>query len=237
MSIKLMNLIWSDNTGRLNGIETAILLKMADHAADDGSSIYPSLTTLCKTTKFSKSAVTRSIKSLIDKRLLVCVRPGKAKHQTTIYRIDVKNLEEVPKTIEKPKVIHKKTVYKLNCILRGYSHCILRGYSHCTLREPPSLIITTMYKGTNTVGFEKPVDKSKIPIRQSARQNKLLWRGKYHKTEVPNEEITPEQALSLVNFLLGCKSDGMEISRDLVKFSHERYRGLVGDQLLDKLAA
>lgn len=155
-----MNLIWSDNSGRLNGVEASVLLKMADHAADDGSSIFPSLSTLCKTTKFSKSAVTRAIKTLVNKGFLTVVRPGKAKHKTTLYKIDVDVLENQNKTAPQVKVIHKKSVYKTNCILRGYSHCILRGYSHCTLRESPSPIITTINNPQLFVGASKSVDKS-----------------------------------------------------------------------------
>ena len=65
-----MTLIWQDHTGELTGIEKAVLLKMADHAADNGTQIFPSIKTLALDTGFSEKTVRRAINTLIEKKRL-----------------------------------------------------------------------------------------------------------------------------------------------------------------------
>lgn len=87
MSIKLMRAIWDGRESLgLSGIDAAILVKLADFAQDDGSSVYPSLEHVANKTGFSRSTIKRSIKLLCAKNILVNVSGGKT--LTNLYRID-----------------------------------------------------------------------------------------------------------------------------------------------------
>ena len=90
MSIKLMTAIWDRAEDfDLSGIETAILVKLADFAADDGSSVYPSLERLVKATRFSESTIKRSLKSLRSRNFIVKVADHSAKmHLANVYKIN-----------------------------------------------------------------------------------------------------------------------------------------------------
>lgn len=89
MSIKLMNLVWEADNSNLSGIEKAILLRMADFAADDGTSIYPSIGRLEKDTGFKARSIKYSIADLEKKNILVIVRSyGLLNH----YFINVREL-------------------------------------------------------------------------------------------------------------------------------------------------
>lgn len=94
MSIKLMKAIWDNRECLdLNGIETAILVKLADFASDDGSSVYPSLGKLVKTTGFSESTIQRALKSLCVRNFLTQVSKfSQRKHLTNIYKINAQAL-------------------------------------------------------------------------------------------------------------------------------------------------
>lgn len=89
MSIRLMASIWATRALDLDGVETAVLVRLADFAADDGSSVYPSMKRLVEDIKFSESTVRRAIKSLIEKKLIMKIRPHSAqKHLSTVYKMN-----------------------------------------------------------------------------------------------------------------------------------------------------
>ena len=70
MSINLMNMIWSDRSGQLTLSETAILVRMASFAIEDGSSIYPSLQRIASDCKGTRRGIMKIIDSLIAKGYL-----------------------------------------------------------------------------------------------------------------------------------------------------------------------
>lgn len=105
MSIKLMSLIWEDHTGELTGIEKTVLIKMADHAADNGTQIFPSVRRISLDTGFCETAIKDAIKGLVaKKRISKTVRSKKLHHITNLYRIHVAVLEEAANRKKQSKV-------------------------------------------------------------------------------------------------------------------------------------
>ena len=90
MSIKLMRAVWNSRKSLgLSGIDAAILVKLADFAQDDGSSIYPSLEHLANQTGFSKSTIQRSLKLSCTKNILVNISDVSGrKTLTNLYKIN-----------------------------------------------------------------------------------------------------------------------------------------------------
>lgn len=96
MSIRLMTLVWSDHTKTMDTYEKMVLLRMADFAAEDGSSVYPSVNRIVQDTGISRRKVIDIKKALVEKNILQEVRkavPGKRK--STVYRINVEMLERL----------------------------------------------------------------------------------------------------------------------------------------------
>lgn len=106
MSIKLMSLIWEDHTGQLSSTEKSIFLRMADFAADDGSSIYPGYTRISKDTGFCYSTVKQSMWSLMKKGYLMKVKEENSyKGKAAVFQINTIKLEEsksASKSAKKP---------------------------------------------------------------------------------------------------------------------------------------
>lgn len=78
-----MSAIWNDRTNRLTGIETAILIKLADHGSAFANNIFPSIAFLAASTKFSERTVQRAIDSLVKKKVLKKQIRIKNKKQTS----------------------------------------------------------------------------------------------------------------------------------------------------------
>lgn len=96
MSIRIMSLVWGDHSGSLSPMEKLVLLRMADFAADDGSSVYPSLNRIASDNSMSRRTVIRSIKSLIEKNILIKVEASSPKdYISNVYRIDISILEKL----------------------------------------------------------------------------------------------------------------------------------------------
>lgn len=93
MSIKLMSLVWQDHTGTLAGIEKAVLLRMADFAADNGTQIFPSVKRLVLDTGFGNTAIKEAIKKLVAKKYITkTIRTNKSVHISNLYRINIATL-------------------------------------------------------------------------------------------------------------------------------------------------
>lgn len=106
MSIKLMSLIWEDHTGQLSASEKSVLIRMADFAADDGSSIYPGYTRIGKDTSLSYETVKRSVWSLMEKGYLIKVKnENRWSGKAAVFQINVKKLEESKQLSLKPKPV------------------------------------------------------------------------------------------------------------------------------------
>ena len=72
MSVRLMGLIFDSRT--LSSTEKLIMLALADHANDEGKSIYPSQNRLSLKTGLARGTVNKHIQILIDKGYLNRVR-------------------------------------------------------------------------------------------------------------------------------------------------------------------
>lgn len=69
MAIECM--VWVlDLTGDINTNEKFVLLGIANHSSPDGTGSWPSVDTLCRYTRLSRSTVQRCIKSLVEKGYL-----------------------------------------------------------------------------------------------------------------------------------------------------------------------
>lgn len=87
MSVKAMALVWDM---KLPQGEKLVLLAYADHAAHDGSSIYPAVSTIAEKTGYSERSVQTITRTLEEKGLLI--DDGKGPKGTNKWRLGVQNL-------------------------------------------------------------------------------------------------------------------------------------------------
>ena len=80
----------------VRGADQCLLLAIADHANDAGTRIYPSIARLAWKTGMGVSSVKRRIAYFRDLGVLVVVRRGGGRGQTTEYRLDLSRLGEKP---------------------------------------------------------------------------------------------------------------------------------------------
>lgn len=99
MSIKLMVLVFDT---ALPPDKKIIMLALADYAADDGESIYPSKQTLSAKTSIKERMLQRYVAELIDQDKLLIIKAIGGGRKTTSYRIDVNRLREIAKENEQP---------------------------------------------------------------------------------------------------------------------------------------
>lgn len=108
MSIKLMAMVWDDHSGNLTGIEKSILLRLADFAADNGTQIFPSLTTISQDTSHSRSTVIRTLQALESKKYIKKTnRQKNVTNITNLYRIDIDKLKKGSITVTPGVVSHR----------------------------------------------------------------------------------------------------------------------------------
>lgn len=88
MSVRIMSLVF-ENT-ELSSTEKLVMLALADHANDEGKSIYPSQNRLSRKTGLARPTVNRHIHSLVDKGYL----------KTVGYREDRANVLELEIIVE-----------------------------------------------------------------------------------------------------------------------------------------
>ena len=93
MSIKVMNLVWSNSTQK--GSALLLLLAIADHAHDDGGGAYPSIQTLADKTRLTS----RAVQVLLNKleaagELRIKRRTGP--HRVNTYAITIETKTENP---------------------------------------------------------------------------------------------------------------------------------------------
>lgn len=105
MSIRIMSLIWSEHNGFLTSSEKAVLLRLADFAADDGSSIYPSFGTISKDTSISRRHIIKIIDELVKKDFLQKTnRERDGYNMTNLYKINVNRLNEIVSTVRQGSI-------------------------------------------------------------------------------------------------------------------------------------
>ena len=88
MSIELMTLVWK--VPFPTSTQMVIALKLADHAHDDGTKIFPGRTSLAERARCSESTVKTTLKLFREAGLLIVVEEGgKGPHHTTKYNMNV----------------------------------------------------------------------------------------------------------------------------------------------------
>jgi len=89
MSIRLMSLVW--DIPFPTSTQMLLALKLADHAEDDGSSVYPGKASLAERARCSVSTVKNMLRLLRECGILIVVREGgtRGPHDTTEYQMNV----------------------------------------------------------------------------------------------------------------------------------------------------
>jgi hypothetical protein len=89
MSIKLMTLVW--DVPFPTSTQMLLALKLADHAEDDGSSVYPGKASLAERARCSISTVKNMLRLMRECGILIVVREGgtRGPHDTTEYKMNV----------------------------------------------------------------------------------------------------------------------------------------------------
>src|SRR5262245_56804766 len=98
MSIKVMSLVYSATLG--SATRKAVALKLADHADDNGRSIYPSVATIAAAIEVDRSTVQRTLKQLCKDGFLEVAKKGGGRGNPTLYRINLPWIQERIRPIE-----------------------------------------------------------------------------------------------------------------------------------------
>ncbi len=88
-----MGKVW-DTTLPAN--EKIVLLAYADHANDDGTSIYPGQDRMCVKTSYSAATISRITKGLVASGVLERVEKGRRGHRA-VFKIDLEMLDRITK--------------------------------------------------------------------------------------------------------------------------------------------
>lgn len=86
MSIRLMTMVWDIRWPTQNHL--LVMLKLADHANDEGSKVWPAVATIADQAQCSERTVQNVLKALRACGLIVAVRPGGG-NMPTVYELNV----------------------------------------------------------------------------------------------------------------------------------------------------
>lgn len=86
MSIRLMSIVWDIRWPTQNHL--LVMLKLADHANDEGSKVWPAVATIADQAQCSERTVQNVLKALRDCGLVSVVKPGGGS-SPTIYELNV----------------------------------------------------------------------------------------------------------------------------------------------------
>jgi hypothetical protein len=90
MSISIYEAVWC---AEFQGMEKLVLLRLAEHAAKDGSSIYPGVESIAAYCGIGEKTVRRALNALKESGVLVLVKSGNLLERTANeYRIDLEKL-------------------------------------------------------------------------------------------------------------------------------------------------
>lgn len=90
MSVKVMSLVFE--AGGITSTQKLVMLALADHAADDGTSVYPSVETIAKKTCLSETAVRKTLKELRSDLGLIKITRRFTSRNPNKYAINVAHL-------------------------------------------------------------------------------------------------------------------------------------------------
>lgn len=97
MSIELMTTVWK--VPFPTSTQMVIALKLADHAKDDGSDIFPGRTSLAARARCSESTVKATLRLFRSCGILIVIEEGgtKGPHHTTKYQMNTGLIEAITK--------------------------------------------------------------------------------------------------------------------------------------------
>lgn len=99
MSVKLMTMVFEADE-RLKATQKLVMLALADHAADDGTSIYPSIQTIAYKTGLNESSVRKVLKELRDGDLkLIKIARHYTSHRPNQYSINMTKLASIKRVL------------------------------------------------------------------------------------------------------------------------------------------
>jgi len=97
MSVHVSSLVYRRKFGSAQ--RKAVALKLADHAGDDGSRIFPGVATIAAEAEVSERTVQRVLKAFVEEGLLIVVRRGgRGPTDATEYRLDLEAVSALPPT-------------------------------------------------------------------------------------------------------------------------------------------
>lgn len=164
MSFEIARAVWNYTGTDLNGVQTAILARMAWYASDGGRDIYPSLKKLCQQTKFGETAVREAIKYLIKNEFLT-VSYQSSGHHTNQYCINLKRLELVNEFDDKSSSIELSTGESAKRGPRETNPSSNGGYTPRETQGIPLATRTQYTNNKNNIKNNNVVDKTKTANR------------------------------------------------------------------------
>ncbi|GAB5502741.1 MAG: hypothetical protein Pyrs2KO_13960 [Pyruvatibacter sp.] len=81
-----MSLVWRAN---LKSVEKLVLMKLADHANDDGGNAWPAVELMAAECGCSERSVQRYLRALEERGLITMTRNGGGRHQTNCYQVEL----------------------------------------------------------------------------------------------------------------------------------------------------
>lgn len=165
--------VWNYDGKDLDGIQTAILSRLAWYAGWDGANIYPSISTLSEQTKFSISTIKRVLKYLRDHDFLIIdAEANRGTYTSTKYRINFDKIKmPVPKDLQKrhvPSPVDKSA----NSIPPGVTQTLARVTQTPDpgVTQTPNKLYTTNYLKNIMLKGEKSVDKIDSRVKEFGRK-------------------------------------------------------------------
>lgn len=89
VSVSVMALVWRAD---LKSVEKLVLMKLADHANDDGENAWPAVELMAAECGCSERSVQRYLRALEERGLITMTRNGGGRHQTNCYRVELEAL-------------------------------------------------------------------------------------------------------------------------------------------------
>ncbi|MFZ4072100.1 MAG: helix-turn-helix domain-containing protein [Caulobacterales bacterium] len=94
MSVRVSTLVWDVDFPTQS--QKLVALKLADHANDDGASIYPAVNTISEQTGCGRSTVFNVLKAFVECGLLIVIEEGgKGPKDTTVYQFNIEALRDL----------------------------------------------------------------------------------------------------------------------------------------------
>lgn len=98
MSVKIMTMVFEADE-RLKATQKLVMLALADHAADDGTSVYPSIKTISYKTGLKESAIRKALKELRDDVKIIRITRHFTSRRPNQYAINLTRLSSFKRVL------------------------------------------------------------------------------------------------------------------------------------------